>query len=127
MVKYEIRDTYFPKNLNLLRAEVPAHLKAIKRQQEAYMQLYDVYVSCAAYPKGPSDPPKQWKIGDSGGFKTIGFNPGTEVRGTYMVSTSSVDFTAIGIIDADNDGVYATYIATKSENPNYPVTAPDIY
>ena len=44
-----------------------------------------------------------------------------------MVVTSSNNFTAIGISDLDGDGVYATYIATKSLNPNNPITPADVY
>ena len=55
------------------------------------------------------------------------FRPNGDVRGSYMVSTTNTNFTATGISDVDGDGVYATYQATKSENPNAPTTAPDVY
>ena len=109
------------------RAEVPMNLKAIKTAQISYMQDYDVYVRCAAYPSVPSKEPQKWDVSASGGFKTIDFQPSENVRGSYMVATTPTNFTAIGIIDVDGDGVYATYIATKSENPNAPITAPDVY
>ena len=109
------------------RAEVPRTLKAIKIYQEMYMQEYDVYVKCSAYPKVPSKTPQKWVDADSGGFKTIGFRSEKGLRGSYMVSTTSAIFTAIGIIDVDGDGVYATYVTTKSQNPNNPITGPDVY
>jgi len=109
------------------RAEIPQNLKAIKTAQIAYENEFDVYVKCAAYPATPTKTTQQWTKSASGGFRTIDFTPSGDVRGSYMVSTSQFNFTVIGISDVDGDGVYATYIATKSENPNAPITAPDIY
>ena len=108
-------------------AEVPRMLKAIKTAQIMYMQDYDVYVRCAAYPPKASTEPQHWDHQNSGGFKVIDFRPSSEVRGSYMVSTTSYNFTAVGIIDVDGDGVYATYVATKTENPNNPITPSDVY
>ena len=110
-----------------MRAEIPANMKAIKIQQISYMQDYDVYVSCAAYPSKPSKEPQTWEKSGSGGFKTIDFTPNGDVRGSYMVSTSSTNFTVIGISDVDGDGKFATYIATKTNNPDKPITPPDVY
>lgn len=110
------------------RAEVPTNLKRIKTSMIAYEQNFDVFVKCSAYPPTPGGKTTQmWSVGSSGGFKVINFQPDGDVRGSYMVSTSSFNFTATGIIDVDGDGVYATYVATKSENPISPITAPDIY
>ena len=109
------------------RAEIPQNLKAIKTQEEAYTQEYDVYVKCSAYPTTPTKTTQQWTISASGGFKSIDFRPNVDVRGSYSVSTTSTNFTATGLSDVDGDTVYATYIATKSENPNVPTTAPDVY
>ena len=109
------------------RAEIPQNIKAIKIAEVAYMQDYDVYVKCSAYPSTPTKTTQDWVKASSGGFKTIDFTPNGDVRGSYMVSTSAYNFTVIGISDVDGDGVYATYIATKSENPNNPTTPPDVY
>ena len=109
------------------RAEIPQNLKAIKTAEVSYMQDYDVYVKCSAYPSTPTKTTNQWTIAASGGFKSIDFRPNGDVRGSYMVSTTNTNFTATGISDVDGDGVYATYQATKSENPNAPTTAPDVY
>jgi len=110
------------------RSEVPINLLNIKTALIQYEQNYDVYVRCRAYPPFPSGKvTQQWSPSSSGGFRVIGFQPDGDVRGSYMVSTSSTNFTVTGIIDVDGDGFYATYVATKSENPNSATTAPDVY
>ena len=109
------------------REEIPQNLRAIKNAQIAYEQNYDVYVRCSAYPATPTKTAQQWDKSASGGFKTIDFSPSGKVRGSYMVSTGVTNFTVIGISDMDGDGVYATYIATKSIHPNQPVTPPNVY
>ena len=109
------------------RAEIPPNIKAIKTKQVAYMQDYDVYVKCSAYPSTPTKTTQSWVKASSGGFKTIDFTPDGDVRGSYMVSTSGIDFTVTGLSDVDGDSVFATYIATKSKSPDKPKTAADIY
>lgn len=109
------------------RAEIPQNIKAIKIAEIAYMQDYDVYVKCSAYPATPTKTTQQWTKASSGGFKTIDFTPNGDVRGSYMVSTTSTNFTVKGLSDVDGDSVYATYEATKTENPNAPTTAADVY
>jgi len=109
------------------RAEIPQNLKAIKTAEIAYENEFDVYVKCSAYPASPTKTTQIWTKSASGGFKTIDFTPSGEVRGSYMVSTAQFNFTATGISDVDGDSVSATYISTKSSNPNNPTTAPDVY
>jgi len=109
------------------RAEVPQNLKAIKTAEIAYENEFDAYVKCSAYPASPTKTTQIWTKSASGGFKTIDFTPSGEVRGSYMVSTAQFNFTATGVTDVDGDGVGATYVTTKSSNPNNPTTAPDIY
>ena len=109
------------------RAEIPQNIKAIKIAEVAYMQDYDVYVKCSAYPSTPTKTTQQWMKASSGGFKTIDFTPNGDVRGSYMVSTTATNFTATGVSDVDGDTVYATYAATKTENPNNPTTPADVY
>ena len=58
----------------------------------------------------------------SGGFETLNWMPDGDVRGSYSVKTKeqsgmAMDFTIIGVMDADGDGKFATYTATKSVNP----------
>ena len=109
------------------RAEVPMNLKAIKTMQEAYEADYDVYIPAAAYPLFPSKEAQPWIVSESGGFQKLGWSPEGNVRGSYSVTTTATDFRAVGVIDVDGDGVYATYVATKSSNPVAPLTARDVY
>ncbi len=109
------------------RSEIPSNLKAIKTAQIAYESDFDTYVTCAAYPSTPTKTTQQWVPGSSGGFKTIGWRPDGDVRGSYAVSTAATDFTATGLSDVDGDAAYATFTATKSENANSPTTAADVY
>ena len=108
------------------RAEIPQNLRAIRVAEVAYESEFDVYVKCSAYPTTPTKTTQQWTKSASGGFKTIDFMPIGDVRGSYMVSTAQFNFTATGISDVDGDGVYATYITTKSMNPTL-ITPPDVY
>ena len=100
-----------------------------KTNQRRLQHRFDVYVRVDRYPSSPTKTTQQWSVGASGGFKTLDFRPDGDVRGSYWVEVSpdGKNFTATGISDVDGDGVYATYVATKSENPNSPTTAPDIY
>jgi hypothetical protein len=51
------------------------------------------------------------------------------VRGSYSVTVSpgGKDFLITGVSDVDSDGVYATYTATRSTNPDSPTTGQDVY
>ena len=111
-----------------MRGEVPMNLKGIKTAQIAYEGSFDTFVTIAPYPrKSSGKKTKQWVRGASGGFMTVGWSPDGDVRGTYWVTTTTTNFTAWGIIDVDGDGKFATYTATISENPNAPITPPDVY
>ena len=111
------------------RAAIPQSLKLIKTAQIAYDQDWDVYIHAAPYPSPEKKRPTKWVVEESGGFKSIDFKPSNSdaVYGTYWVDVGPTNFTATGIIDADGDGVYATYISTKSVNPNSPITPSDVY
>jgi hypothetical protein len=113
---------------NNIRSEVPYILKMIKVAELVYESNWDVWVDVEPYPEKSSGmKTKQWNPSDSGGFEILGFTPDGDVRGTYWVTTETTNFTAYGIIDLDGDGEFATYKATKSENPNSPINAPDVY
>ena len=115
------------------RAEVPTNIKAIKTAQIMYESAYDVFVNVDEYPPRSwnGKEARPWIVSQSGGFEVLNWMPDGDVRGSYSVTTTSggmgSDFTIVGVIDADGDGIYATYTATKSTNPNSPTTAPDIY
>ena len=109
------------------RSEVPSNLKGIKSAQIAYESDFDAFVTCSAYPSTPTKTTQQWTVAASGGFKTIGWRPDGDVRGSYQVATTGTDFTATGLSDVDGDSAFATYVATKTENPNAPKSATDVY
>ena len=109
------------------RSEVPTNLKAIKTAEIAYESNFDVFVTATAYPSAPSKTTQTWTKSASGGFATLGWAPDGEVRGSYSVSTTSQNFTAMGTSDVDGDGTAATFQATKSTNANAPTTGPDVY
>jgi type IV pilus assembly protein PilA len=109
------------------RAEVPSNLKGIKTGELAYESNFDVFVECASYPGTPTKTTQQWVKTASGGFASMGWSPDGDVRGSYDVTTAAFNFTATGVSDVDGNSAIATYAATKSENPNAPVTGPDVY
>ena len=111
-----------------VRSEVPLNLEGIKQALEAYEVTYGVFVSAEPYPpKSSGMKSKQWIPASSGGFYSMGWKPDGDVRGTYWITTTTTNFTAYGIIDVDGDGEFATYKATTSENPNAPITGPNVY
>ena len=112
--------------LQAKRSEIPVNLKAIRASQLSYHQQFLVYVKCSAYPSTPTVQSNTWKKSESGGFKTINWTPDGKVRGSYMVSTVSTNFTATGISDVDGDTVYATFQATSIIDPGM-TTPADIY
>ena len=111
------------------RSEIPVNLKSIKTSQIQYESDFDVYVRVAPYPSTPTKTTQQWVKNRSGGFVTLNWAPDGDVRGSYWVdiAPNGQNFTATGISDVDGDGVYATYIATKSESPNTPITPANVY
>ena len=109
------------------RGEVPLNLKGIKTAELAYESNFDVFVQATAYPSTPTKTTQPWTLGSAGGFDTLGWSPDGDVRGSYAVTTTSTNFTATGLSDVDGDTQYATYVATKSQNPNAPTTGPDVY
>ena len=112
-----------------MRGEVPANIKAIKTVQIMYEISYDRFVESKEYPPRSKDK-KSWDATNSGGFAVMNWSPDGEVRGSYSVVTTAGpngDFKIIGVIDADGDGVYATYTATKTTNPVKPTTGDDVY
>ena len=110
------------------RSEIPTNIKGIKTSEIQYESNFDTFVACTEYPGSPTKTTTQWVKTDSGGFITLGWMPDGDVRGGYSVSlTGTTDFIALGRSDVDGDGTPATYVATKSENPNAPTTGADVY
>lgn len=111
------------------RAEIPTNLKGIKRAQLQYYSSFNTFVYCELYPGAPDRTTRMWEKEQSGGFEVLGWASDGDVRGSYMVDIirGGEDFIVTGISDIDGDGVYATYVATKSTNPMSPITDLDIY
>ena len=99
-----------------VEAEILTNVKGLKTAEIAYESNFDVFVSANQYPKSPSSEGVEWVKTDSSGFSTMGWAPDGNVRGAYSVTTTSIDFTAVGIGDIDGDGTMETYRATKSVN-----------
>ena len=57
---------------------------------------------------------RAWTSGSS--FDTLGWGPDGDVRGSYIVNTSTTDFNVNGLCDVDGDGSMAAYTATKTFN-----------
>ncbi len=99
------------------RAEVPSNVDGIKTAQLAYDAAFDTFIEeTSAQPdSSPGKTQRAWSSGS--GFDTLGWGPDGEVRGSYVVSTtSSTDFLVTGFCDVDGDSVTASYTATKSIN-----------
>ena len=115
------------------RNEIPLNVASIKKAVLNYEKEYDIYVDCVQYPSMPSYDPRPWNLADSGGFSTLGWQPDGDIRGAYAVEVtygddnfSMLDFTVIGLSDVDDDGYYATYIATKSTDVTR-ITPDEVY
>ncbi len=120
-------------------AEMTTNINSIKTAQIQYESEYSMYVECEEYPKRSKDE-KAWDVSKSGGFAKGGMDmdtmedkplwkPEGKVRGSYSVVTIGnlgSDFKITGVIDADGDGKFATYTATKSTKPTL-VTDKAIY
>jgi len=112
---------------NAKRSELSYNVNLIQVAQLEYHQKYGRYVECSAYPPFLQKGTQSWNAAESGGFQILDWKPDGEVRGSYRVSVSEDDFTVMGISDIDADGVYATYVATKSQQTTQPTTPPDVY
>ena len=97
--------------------ELIGYMKGIKTAELAYESNFDVFVTATQYPPEPNINGTKWVRSSSGGFSTMGWSPDGAVRGSYSVSTTTTDFTVLGIGDVDGDGTLETYRATKSLNP----------
>ena len=110
------------------QAEAFLILQQIRDAEIAYEASTSSYVEAIFYPSFvPTQDKQPWVIENSGEFKRLNWSPEGEVRGVYSVTTTSnLDFRAVGMMDIDGDGNYATFVATKSTAP-YAITAPDVY
>ena len=98
------------------RAEVPSNVDGIKTAQMGYDAAFDVFIEAAWHPSASvGKTMKTWTSGSE--FDTLGWAPDGQVRGAYMVaSTSSTDFKVEGQCDVDGDTDNSSYTATKTIN-----------
>ena len=109
------------------RAEVPSNLSGIKVAEIAYEAAFDEYIEeTSLIPRSqPGKTAIPWDVATT--FNTLGWAPDGDVRGAYMVTTTSAtNFVATGICDVDGDEVNATYTSTKSISAGM-VTDNDVY
>jgi len=93
--------------------EVPVNLKGIQTGQKYYFESMGKYVAADLYPPKPTEN-FSWDEKKSGGFAELGWSPPGNVRSSYSITVTKDNFVATGIIDADGDGVYATFEIQKN-------------
>ena len=103
------------------RAEVMPNINGIKTAELAYDASNDVFVEQSSFvPRSvPGDAtakaPVPWDTGTA--FQTLNWAPDGEVRGGYMVtSSSSTDFEVTGQINVDGDPNLASFTCSKEAN-----------
>jgi len=99
------------------RSEVPSNVDGIKTAELAYDAAFDTYIQESSFQPDSSPGKKQrdWQPGSA--FDTLGWGPDGQVRGSYMVeSTSTTDFLVTGKSDVDGDTQETEFTATKSIN-----------
>lgn len=99
------------------RAEVPSNVDGIKTAQLAYDAAFDQFIQqTTMWPSSTAGKAqRQWPSGSN--FDTLGWGPDGDVRGQYMVSTTSTtDFLVTGRSDVDGDATFSSYTARKSVN-----------
>ena len=110
--------------------EVVQNLNGIRVAQLYHHSKFGAYVDCNLYPSKPNQSTQVWDIQDSGGFLTLGWAPDGPVRSSYWVTlrNNGTDFVVTGITDLDGDGVFATYVATKTQNASTaPINGSGVY
>ena len=100
------------------RAEVQPNITGIKTAELAYDASQDGFISVStAVPRSDGELDKQQAPWIDSDFDTLNWKPDGEVRGNYMVTTTSTtDFLVTGKIDVDNDNTLAEFTCTKETN-----------
>ena len=101
-------------------------LLRIQKGLKKHHNANDTFLSATLYPPLSSGKIRLWVDADSGSFNQLDFQKPKEVRGSYWIEGSSKDYRAVGVIDADADGTYATYIATPQTQPTA-LTPAEVY
>lgn len=114
--------------LKAKRAEVPGNVDGIKTAELSYDASFDGFVSAADYPGTVGKTTNVWNKSASGGFKTIGWAPDGDVRGSYAVTgVVSTNFTAEGRCDVDGDTDPANYSADVDTNATLAAGDENVY
>ena len=113
------------------RAEVQPNITGIKTAELAYDASNDAFIVQSSFvPRtlagsAADKAPSAWNTGTN--FATLNWAPDGEVRGTYMVtSSSSTDFMVTGQINVDGDANKAAFTCSKNSNADM-VTGNDTY
>lgn len=115
------------------RAEVPGFVDGIRVAQIAFEGTYGTFVPVGSRAEAERELAQHggkalrpWSGGKD--WETLGWYPGSSVRGAYWVEVSADgrDFIVHGLCDVDGDGRYAEYQAS-SERTATAVTPPDVY
>ena len=106
--------------LKAKRGELPGNVDGIKTAELAYGAAFDGYVSATEQPRTTATLDKvavTWTTAYTD-WNTLNWKPDGQVRGSYVVLTSSgaTDFMIWGQSDVDNDNTVVSYNATTSTN-----------
>ena len=116
--------------LKAKRGEIPGNVDGIKTAELAYDAAFDGYVNTAIAPRGTASLDKtaiNWVVTTD--WATLNWKPDGQVRGAYIVATSSgaTDFTITGSSDVDNDDTVVNYTATTSINATIAPTQVNVF
>lgn len=111
----------------VLRAEAPLILDSIRNAERQHKEKEGRYVGFELQPPRQSDAAlRRWQPTGKDGDPVLPIELHHKVRGSYWVQAEAEGFKAYGIIDADGDGVFSTYLATSAANATR-ITSDEIY
>jgi len=109
-----------------VRRETPANVDGLKTAELAHDAAFDRFVACGSAAEAEAWARAQRPGDEARAFSTqpaaacfrdeLGWTPSEPVRGAYWTTDEGADFGVHGIIDADGDGVFAHYVATRDAN-----------
>ena len=100
------------------QAEVRKNMKEIRATEMMYHTVNDAYLAAggAVRAYGELTPvPHAWVGGER--WNKLGWKPAGKLRSAYWVTTSGMDFTVHGVIDADGDGCAFEVVASATTEP----------
>jgi type IV pilus assembly protein PilA len=100
------------------RAELPSNVTGIKTAELAYDASQDSFINVSSpVPRDDGNLDKQATQWIASDFDKLSWSPDGDVRGNYMVTTTSgTDFMVTAKIDVDDDNVIAQYTCSRSSN-----------